>query len=146
MINAFKDEYRFLSNFYPCRLKLGELEFTSTEQAYQFAKCVHDKDKEKMLTLGPGACKSLAKKIEVRPDFHDIKLRLMEYIVREKFKQNPELGSLLVNTGHREIVEGNTWGDVYWGVYKGKGENHLGKILMSIRADLLLEACNTPGD
>ena len=32
-----------------------------------------------------------------------------------------------------EIVEENTWGDTFWGVCKGVGENHLGKLLMEIR-------------
>ncbi len=32
-----------------------------------------------------------------------------------------------------EIVERNTWNDTFWGVCKGKGENHLGILLMEIR-------------
>lgn len=36
-----------------------------------------------------------------------------------------------------EIVEENSWRDTYWGVCKGVGENHLGKILMKIRDELI---------
>jgi predicted NAD-dependent protein-ADP-ribosyltransferase YbiA (DUF1768 family) len=32
-----------------------------------------------------------------------------------------------------ELIEGNWWGDTYWGVCNGVGENHLGKLLMKIR-------------
>lgn len=32
--------------------------------------------------------------------------------------------------------EGNTWGDKFWGVCDGEGENHLGKLLMEVRAEL----------
>jgi predicted NAD-dependent protein-ADP-ribosyltransferase YbiA (DUF1768 family) len=31
-------------------------------------------------------------------------------------------------------VEGNSWGDTYWGVCKGKGQNKLGHILMQVRS------------
>jgi len=31
------------------------------------------------------------------------------------------------------LIEGNTWGDTYWGVCRGRGSNNLGKLLMKIR-------------
>lgn len=31
------------------------------------------------------------------------------------------------------------WGDYFWGSVNGHGENHLGKILMDIRAKLQFE-------
>ena len=33
-------------------------------------------------------------------------------------------------------MEGNTWGDRFWGVDGGEGENHLGGLLMKIRLEL----------
>lgn len=57
--------------------------------------------------------------------------------MRVKFR-NPELRDKLVATGDAEIVEGNWWGDKFWGVCRGVGENHLGKILMRIRTELQL--------
>ena len=42
----------------------------------------------------------------------------------------------LVETGTEELVEGNDWGDTYWGVCKGTGKNMLGKILMEVREEL----------
>ena len=37
-----------------------------------------------------------------------------------------------------ELVEGNTWGDSYWGydLEKNEGKNILGKLLMQVRKDL----------
>jgi predicted NAD-dependent protein-ADP-ribosyltransferase YbiA (DUF1768 family) len=35
-----------------------------------------------------------------------------------------------------ELVEYNYWGDLYWGVCRGEGENHLGRILMEIRSEI----------
>jgi len=37
--------------------------------------------------------------------------------------------------GNRDLVEGNDWGDTYWGQCKGRGQNHLGKLIMRIRAE-----------
>ncbi len=34
------------------------------------------------------------------------------------------------------LIEGNTWRDTFWGIYEGKGENNLGKLLMKIREEL----------
>jgi hypothetical protein len=31
------------------------------------------------------------------------------------------------------LIEGNTWGDTFWGVCNGVGENNLGKTLMNVR-------------
>ena len=43
------------------------------------------------------------------------------------------------DTNNEELIEGNTWNDTYWGVCNGRGQNHLGKILMKVRS-LLKEA------
>lgn len=53
-----------------------------------------------------------------------------------KFTQKPELEAMLLATGDKVLVEGNTWGDTEWGVCDGVGKNLLGKILMRIRGEL----------
>jgi len=70
----------------------------------------------------------------------------MEEIVEAKFKQNPEVAFLLLETGDEVLIEGNKWGDVYWGCVKDrsvlgewKGSNHLGRILMKVRSSLRAE-------
>lgn len=45
----------------------------------------------------------------------------------------PGLQAKLLETGNEELVEGNYWGDTFWGVCRGRGENHLGKLLMKVR-------------
>ena len=71
----------------------------------------------------------------MRPDWDDVKFKIMEQVVYEKFTQNPTLAQDLLNTGDRILKEGNYWKDLYWGVdlKTGEGENNLGKILMSLR-------------
>ena len=43
---------------------------------------------------------------------------VMEACVRSKFSLDPVLASLLVATGDRMLVEGNTWGDKCWGMVR----------------------------
>ncbi len=78
------------------------------------------------------------RKVLLRSDWEQVKVQLMEEIVRAKFTQNADLAQMLLATGNRLIQEGNTWHDVFWGVDQKteKGENHLGKILMKIREEL----------
>ena len=74
----------------------------------------------------------------LRPDWEEVKVGIMEEIVRAKFTQHPELAARLLATGDKVLVEGNHWGDTCWGVdtRTGQGENHLGKILMKVREEL----------
>ena len=71
-------------------------------------------------------------KLTLRPDWDSFRLLAMEEIIQEKFDQYEALKLKLIMTNPAELIEGNHWGDVFWGVCKGKGENHLGKILMKI--------------
>jgi N-glycosidase YbiA len=59
----------------------------------------------------------------------------MEQCVRDKFTRHPDLRAKLLATGDAYLEEGNTCNDQIWGVYQGKGENRLGKILMKIRME-----------
>jgi len=71
----------------------------------------------------------------------------MTTIVRNKFKAHPDLKKKLLETGTAKLIEGNTWHDTFWGVNinTGKGENHLGKILMQVRSELKNGVTNTQG-
>ena len=50
-----------------------------------------------------------------------------------RFSLNSELREKLIATGDKELIEGNHWNDRFWGVCRGKGQNHLGKLLMELR-------------
>ena len=39
-------------------------------------------------------------------------------------------------TGNAVLVEKNDWGDTFWGVCSGKGENYLGRLLMQVRKEI----------
>lgn len=57
----------------------------------------------------------------------------MEDIVANKFQQNPTLMLKLLDTGDAILIDGNDWGDRYWGVCDEVGQNKLGLILMGLR-------------
>ena len=136
-IDYFREEYEFLSNFYPVCVKYDGVLYYNAEAAYQAQKCANADDKKQFDKLRSSEAKRLGGKVELRHDWDQVKLPLMEEIVRAKFTQNPYLAEFLVKTGDKELIEGNRWGDVYWGVHirTGEGENHLGKILMKLRAE-----------
>jgi hypothetical protein len=68
--------------------------------------------------------------------WEESKVRVMHGLVLQKFTRHPELGEQLLATRGRELIEGNTWGDRFWGVCGGQGQNYFGHILMEVRAYL----------
>lgn len=135
MIDNFTGEYYFLSNFYPVKVVLDGLEYPSLENAYQAAKNFDYERRKNFIPLTAKEAKQEGQKILKRPDWDQIKILVMTNLIREKFKDS-ELKNKLLLTGNQELIEGNTWGDQYWGVCKGIGENNLGKILMKVREEL----------
>lgn len=137
VINRFEDDYRWLSNFWPCRVRLWGKEYDCVEKAYVAAKTTDEELREQIrLFKTPGEAKRYGRKIKLREDWDEIKVTIMATLVRRKFYNNADLGEKLLDTGIAIIVEGNTWGDTFWGVCNGKGENRLGRILMMVRDDL----------
>ena len=137
-IDQFKGEHAFLSNFYSCPLRmLDGLLYRTAEHAFQAMKVVGDpKAKEEIRKArNPNEAKRLGRKVKLRPAWDSIRIDVMRQVVRAKF-QNPELQRKLLETGDRKLIEGNNWGDSFWGVCGGKGENWLGKILMDLREEI----------
>lgn len=134
MIDSFKGEYGFLSNFAAAQIEYkGEIYLTS-EHFFQAAKTIDDEE-QKFVRIAPtpGEAKKRGKKITLRDDWDEVKDGIMREALRLKFEQNPELAKKLLATGDQELIEGNTWGDVEWGVCYGSSENKLGQLLMERR-------------
>ncbi len=137
-IEFFIDNYKFLSNFYPCNIEFEGITYLSVEHAYQASKTLNIEDRRIIAGfVAPAATKrySREKFFVVRKDFHEIKLSIMENLVRQKFQSEP-LKSMLLETKDEMLIEGNWWKDMFWGVYNGQGLNHLGNVLMKIREEL----------
>lgn len=137
IIDSFRDEYYFLSNFYPCKIGFYGLEYKCSEAAYQAQKSGSKLGKIKFTFANGAQAKKLGKEIYIREDWEKVKLNIMHQIVYEKFIQNTDLGQLLIDTYDAILIEGNQWNDTFWGMCNGKGENHLGKILMDVRDTLV---------
>lgn len=138
VINGFNKTNFFLSNFYPERFVLRDISYRSVEHGYQAAKAVNMEERRAiMMARGPAQAKRLGRECECRPNWDANKLITMRELVAAKF-QEVRLRDLLLATGKAELIEGNWWGDTYWGVCKGVGENHLGKILMDVREQLTI--------
>jgi hypothetical protein len=136
-ILGFNKEYRFLSNFYPATVEYDGLEYSSTEHAYQAAKTEDAAQRRRIREAQkPGDAKRLGKQVKMRTNWEQIKVGVMKDLVRQKFTNHKELKEKLLATGDAYLEETNTWNDTFWGVCKGKGQNHLGKILMEVRQEL----------
>ena len=137
MIRSFKGRYRFLSNFYPCQIKWEGKWYPTSEHAFQAAKTFDRHERELIRKLRtPGMARTAGRSVSLRADWEKKKIDIMIEILICKFSLNGNMKRLLFVTGEEELVEGNTWGDTFWGVCEGEGENWLGIILMGIRDDL----------
>ncbi len=133
------NEFDFLSNFHESNVVYEGVDWRTSEHAYQAMKTLDMNQRLNILEIYmPGDAKQYGRTVTMRADWDDIKLDVMEDIVRCKFQQHPELVERLLCTEDIPIEEGNTWKDTYWGIcaFTGIGENHLGKILMNLRESL----------
>ena len=135
-IERFAGQYRFLSNFYPCNVILDGVSYPSTVNAYQAAKTLDLHERWLFKVYTAVQAKRAGKKLKLRSDWESVKLGVMLDLLRKKFAHGAIRDQLLA-TGDAELIEGNTWGDTYWGVCNGVGENMLGKLLMQVRAELV---------
>lgn len=136
-IDSFRNEYHFLSNFYPATVEFEGLTYPDVEHAYQSAKTLDMNLRRRIAALRtPAEAKKAGESFPPRPDWPQIKYQVMLTCVRYKFFHHPDLARQLLATDHAYLEEGNTWGDQIWGVYQGHGTNWLGKILMQVRREL----------
>lgn len=141
-IEGFFHHYRFLSNFYMAPVVYDGLEYPSTEHAYQAAKTFDLEKRKECSNLSKASQARLwGQKIGLREDWENVKIQVMEDIVRDKFQRHEDLKDLLLQTEDKYLEETNWWKCTVWGVCDGVGENHLGKILMKIRDEIRNNKC-----
>jgi ribA/ribD-fused uncharacterized protein len=140
MIDNFRGNYAFLSNFFHSTINFEGIRYPTLEHAYQAQKASTVDERIEISKLhAPGEAKMQGKIL--RPNLKDWELRkdsIMLTLLRIKFS-HPRLAELLLETGDEELIEGNTWHDVYWGVCDGVGKNVLGKMLMQVREEIKAE-------
>lgn len=138
-ISTFKNKNAFLSNFYPVFVYYEGMRFPSVEHAFQAAK-TNDLEIRKLFMIAPTAkdAKRFGRQVKLRKDWDEVKITVMEILLRQKFAR-PALREQLLNTKDSMLIEGNNHGDTFWGVCKGTGENYLGRLLMKIRQEIIEE-------
>jgi len=129
----------FLSNFHPSTITFEGSLYPTVEHAYQASKTL-DVDCRRLIrsASSPNDAKRLGRSITLRHDWNEVKVQLMRFLVKEKFK-NPFLRHLLVSTGDLRLINENRWNDKFWGMVDGAGENWLGKILEEVRSEAKAE-------
>ena len=140
VIDSFKGEYHFLSNFYQCDFAYEGLTYHTAEAAFQAQKCSNEEDKIKYTEVkNPVAAKRMGKKEPNLPSkWNYMRDHIMYRILLAKFS-NPELQAKLLATGYAELIEGNRHHDNYWGdctcekCKDKEGWNRMGINLMLVR-------------
>lgn len=138
MIDSFTGDYDWLSNFYQSPMVVPTLGVAKTlEHAYQAMKAANASDKEWVMKAAtPTEAKKRGRVVGLRVDWELVKVPIMHDLLGLKFFFDTKLSCKLLSTGEAELVEGNTWGDTFWGVCKGEGQNMLGKLLVMRRTIL----------
>ncbi len=157
-IQQFKGEHRYLSSMFEVvegiMLPTGD-EVPTVEHAYHVEKYDNDDLRAQIIAAKTGQkAKRVADRLNdeghpFSPDWSYRKVDIMRNFVYQKFARSEELAFELDYTGDEEIIEGNTWGDTFWGVYPivdgelapdAKGLNWLGRVLMETRERLRAES------
>lgn len=143
VIDRFRGEHFFLSNFYPAPTPYRGVEFPTSEHAFAAARTTdHDAITAILATPDPAEAKQKARAAPLVDDWDTLRFAAMEEIVTAKFTHNAELGDKLVATAGAILIEGNTWHDQTWGSCtcdehrQVSGGNALGAILMVVRMRL----------
>jgi ribA/ribD-fused uncharacterized protein len=147
VINRFRGEHDFLSNFFYAPVGYRGYTYITSEHAYQAARAGNKEDHDYVARAPTAAmAKRRGHEIRTRADWDDIKLLIMKEIVKAKFNQHPMLKVRLMATAPERLEEGNDWEDRYWGTVNGEGDNYLGKILMMLRDSYIEQELEDMGD
>lgn len=154
---AFAGEWAPLSNMYRAELLYEGIQFSSSEQCYQYRKAKFHEDEEAeidiLLTNDPFECKRLGDNILEKPEWSNVMESIMEEVNRLKYLQNPMLYQALIETGERVLQEA-TIGDT-WGINSnlrskttkdssGTGQNLFGILLVKLRTEFRNSLNPTP--
>ena len=144
MINDFRGQYRWLSNFHVADVVFEGDTYPSSEHAYQAAKCSRKENRipfqSRSMTCGQSKKAGGLVATSVA-EWDAKKYGVMLTILIDKFTRHDDLRKLLLGTGDEELKEGNYWHDNFYGSCScnrcgDQGQNNLGKILMEIRTAL----------
>ncbi|CAN0166665.1 unnamed protein product, partial [Hapterophycus canaliculatus] len=122
-IRRFEGDFECLSNTYKCLVSLrGDPEpYPSVEHALQASK-TEDSELKGTIRQAKNAieAKKLARVVKPTPEWRASSEKIVEALVRDKFRRNAKARGVLVGTGRVKLVYTNTHDDRFWGVCGGK--------------------------
>lgn len=148
-----RQEWAFMSNFYPCEIEDEGIKFTTSEQYYMYQKAKIMGDVQTADAIieakSPSDAKVLGKRIMPFSQilWNQRKTQVMKRALHLKFANSPILKSKLIATGDAILVEASPT-DRIWGAgllnddpnindpKKWRGLNLLGRCLMEVREEL----------
>lgn len=141
VIGFYPREFYCFDNFSSFKLEYEGYLYSSVEEAYQalgfkesapkiYEEIIHSHSAHDAQKI------AYSNKDKQRKDWDDVKVDLMEKLLRCKIEQNPYVKKKLLETKNYSIVEDspkdNFWG---WGENRD-GNNQLGKLWMKLREEL----------
>lgn len=134
-----KTAYGCFSNFKKSPIFIYGRWWKNVEAAYQAQKTSDEKEIAQIwLAKTPMEARLIGQKVTMRPDWDDVKVKVMKECVVAKFTQNHDMREELLSTNDEHLIE-DSLVDSFWGCgADGKGQNYLGRVLMEVRKELCL--------
>ena len=140
VIGFYPREFYPLDNFSSFKVEWNGYLYSSLEEAYQAASFMTS-DEELVERVKNSHSADEAQRIayanrdKQRKDWNEVKLAIMEELLRLKIEQNPYVLKKLLQTKAYTIVEDSPK-DSFWGWGPNRdGENNLGKLWMKLREE-----------
>ena len=134
--------YGCFSNFSPHSIQMQGTYWPTVEHYYQAQKFLGSVDAviipfiHAAETPEEAAALGRCRTRQLRPDWEIVKTKVMREAVLKKFLTHVAIKEILLTTGNQTLVE-NSPNDYFWGCgAENTGENHLGKIIMSVRQEI----------
>ena len=141
VIGFYPREFYPFDNFSSFKVEWNGYLFSSVEEAYQAASFMgSDEDLVEKIKKSHSADEAqriaYANRDKRREDWDDVKVSIMEELLRLKIEQNPYVKKKLLQTEDYIIVEDSPKDDFWgWGPNRN-GQNNLGKLWMKLREEL----------
>ena len=139
-IGFYPREFYCFDNFSAFKIKYNGVTYSTVEEAYQAQKFNDPKIREEIIRSGSAhEAKLLAQRYgdNKRADWDEVKLAIMEELLRKKLEQHEYVSKKLLQTKSYRIVEDSPV-DAFWGIGPDrKGANHLGEIWMKLRDECI---------
>ena len=134
-ITGFSGRWEALSNWFPATVVWSGKQYPSVEHAFQAAKAAAEPEQAEAIrkAASPKEAHALGQQLSLPLTWERQRLKLMETLLRDKFRRDGALRERLLRTENKNLIANNKWGEGFWGVSGGNGANNLGKLLMSLR-------------